>query len=147
MANVTIDHFFNWIQFVDYYCDYMNVEEEKQVKLVVCKLKGRAQAPQKGSKEEQELVVEGLVKDELELKDGLVVDELKLKKDGFVVGEIELKKDLVGFISNFDPFHIHLVGALTNTLNGFKTKEVKHHQWQIAWSFSVFHWRITLVPL
>ncbi|EXC02126.1 hypothetical protein L484_024091 [Morus notabilis] len=75
---------------------------------------------EEGSKEEQELIVADLIVDELKLKkDVLVIDELELKKDSFVMGELELKQDLVGFIRNLDPFHIHLVGDLTSALSGF----------------------------
>ncbi|EXC22420.1 hypothetical protein L484_007091 [Morus notabilis] len=74
---------------------------------------------------------DGLVVDEY----GLVVDEFELKKDGLVVGALELKKDLNWFISNLDPFHIHLVRHLTSALSGFKTKGVRRRQWRIVWSF------------
>ena len=42
--NEHIDDFFDWMQSADYYFGYVDVEEEKQVRLVVCKLRGRAQA-------------------------------------------------------------------------------------------------------
>lgn len=54
--------------------------------------------------------------------EGLVVDELNLKKDGLVVGELELKKDLDGFLSNIYPFYIHLVRYVTSALSVFKIK-------------------------